>query len=54
MSKFLRCKICKGEIELNDNERTVARKVKCRKCGFSNETKGPEVVILRKRPVAID
>jgi hypothetical protein len=50
--KLLKCKICLGEVDLVGNERSINRKVKCRKCGFTNETeqKGPEVVIIRKRP----
>ena len=42
-----------GEIEIIDNGHCIERKVKCRKCGFTNETenKGPEVLIIKKRPV---
>lgn len=41
-----------GEVDFVGNERSINRKVKCRKCGFTNETesKGPEVFIVRKRP----
>jgi len=50
--KLLKCKICMGEVDLVNNDRAVNRKVKCRKCGFTNENErsGPEVVIIRKRP----
>ena len=51
--KFLKCKVCGGEVDVVGNERAVHKKIKCRKCGFTNqvETKGPEVVIIRKRPI---
>lgn len=52
--KLLKCKICMGEVDLVGDEHTVNRKVKCRKCGFTNdapENKGPEVVVIRKRPL---
>lgn len=52
--KLLKCKICMGEADLVGDEHTVNRKVKCRKCGFTNdapENKGPEVVVIRKRPL---
>jgi hypothetical protein len=52
--KLLKCKICMGEVDLVGNDRSVNRKVKCRKCGFTNEAvesnKGPEIVVIRKRP----
>jgi len=53
--KLLRCKLCAGEMDIVSGERAVQKKVKCRKCGYSNEneqdrTKGPEVVVIRKRP----
>jgi hypothetical protein len=51
--KLLKCKLCLGEIDIVGNERSVNRKVKCQKCGFTNEfeNKGPEVVVIKKRPV---
>jgi len=50
--KFLKCKICLGEVDIIGNERAINKKIKCRKCGFTNqvEARGPEVVIIRKRP----
>lgn len=42
-----------GEVDFVGTERSVNRKVKCRKCGFTNEVpenKGPEIVVIRKRP----
>ena len=51
--KLLKCKICRGECDIIGNDRSVNRKVKCRKCNNTTEPehKGPEVVIIRKRPV---
>lgn len=42
-----------GEVDLVNNDHSVNRKVKCRKCGFTNENenKGPEIVVIRKRPL---
>jgi hypothetical protein len=40
-----------GEVDLINNDHSVNRKVKCRKCDFTNENKGPEIVVIRKRPV---
>jgi len=51
--KILKCKICLGEVDIIGNERGITKKFKCRKCGFANDNethKGPEVVIIRKRP----
>lgn len=52
--KFLKCKICLGEIDIIGNDRAINKKIKCCKCGYSNstETRGPEVVIIRKRPIS--
>lgn len=51
--KLLRCKLCRGEMDIVGGERAINKKVKCRQCGYSNENendrKGPEVVI-RRRP----
>lgn len=51
--KLLKCKLCKGEMDIVGGERSINKKVKCRNCGYSNEheneRKGPEVVIIRKR-----
>lgn len=42
-------------MDIVGGERAINKKVKCRNCGYSNEHesehKGPEVVIIRKRPV---
>jgi hypothetical protein len=40
-----------GEVDIVGNERSIHKKIKCRKCGFTNgtESRGPEVVIIRKQ-----
>lgn len=53
--KLLRCKLCRGEMDIVGNEHAVNKKVKCRNCGYNNldepaEKKGPEVIIRPKRP----
>ncbi len=51
--KLLRCLLCRGEMDIVGGEQSVNKKVKCRQCGYSNETdqnrKVPEVVVIRKR-----
>lgn len=51
--KLLKCKLCRGEMDIIGNERSINKKVKCTKCGFTNaddpDKKEPEVFILRKR-----
>jgi hypothetical protein len=49
--KLLKCKLCSGEVDIIGNERSINKKIKCRKCGFSNEieSKFPEVFVIRKR-----
>lgn len=52
--KLLKCKICMGEVDIVGNDRSVNRKTKCRKCGHTTEPEvkaGPEILIIRKRPV---
>lgn len=49
---FLKCKLCKvGEVDIIGNERAINKKTKCSKCGFtsSRESKGPEVIFIRKK-----
>lgn len=51
--KLLRCMLCRSEMDIIGNERAINKKVKCQQCGHSNneqDRKGPEVVIIRKRP----
>jgi DNA replicative helicase MCM subunit Mcm2 (Cdc46/Mcm family) len=48
--KLLKCKLCNGEVDVVNNDRSVNRKVKCRKCGSGTEQeKGPEVMVIRRR-----
>lgn len=54
--KLLRCIICEGEIVIIDpNDRSINRKIKCKKCGFTNvneqprQKKEPEIIIIKKR-----
>lgn len=52
--KLLKCKLCHGEIDIIANERSINKKIKCRKCGFTNgepEQKFPEVFVIRKRKI---
>ena len=52
--KLLRCKLCKGEMDIVAGEHAINKKVRCRSCGYNNvdvpDKKSPEIVILRKRP----
>lgn len=54
--KFLRCKLCRGEVDIVNNDRSINKKTKCSKCGFANfsTVKEPEIVIIRKRPIIED
>jgi len=49
--KLLKCKFCAGEIDIIGNEKAISKKIKCRKCGFTNmdEQKFPEILVIRKR-----
>jgi hypothetical protein len=53
--KLLQCKLCRGEIDIIGGEHAVNKKVRCRSCGYSNvdapDKKGPEIVVIRKRPM---
>lgn len=48
--KFLKCKLCKGQLELLDNK-GIVRRVCCKKCDFNNieNQKEPEIFVIRKR-----
>jgi hypothetical protein len=52
--KLLKCKLCYGEMDIVGNERSIHKKVKCQRCGYTNlgepDRKGPEIVIIKKRP----
>lgn len=50
--KLLKCRVCGGEVDIIDSDRSVNKKIKCLKCGFSNDDlpqKKPEIVIMKKR-----
>ena len=49
---LLKCKLCAGEVEIVGNDRSVNKKIKCLKCGFTNldtMSKGPEIIVMRRR-----
>jgi hypothetical protein len=55
--KLLKCLLCREEMEIVGNERSVNKKVRCLGCGYTNvgeivsdSRRGPEVVIMHKRP----
>lgn len=51
--KLLRCKLCSGEVDIIKSNKVINKKVKCRKCGFSNlnekekETDIPDVMVIK-------
>lgn len=50
--KFLRCKICSGELDVVGNELSISKKVKCNCCGYTNESPSrhrafPEISYIR-------
>lgn len=51
--KLLRCALCDGEADIIGNYKSVFKKVKCRKCNYTNsntkEKPMPEVVIIKKK-----
>jgi len=56
--KLLKCKLCSGEVDIVGNEKTINKKVKCKKCGFTNapiesENRFPEVLVIRKRKINV-
>ncbi len=50
--KLLKCKLCGGEVDIVANHRAVAKKIKCRKCNYSNlsykDKPMPEIVVIKK------
>lgn len=52
--KLLKCKLCMGEVDMSDDNRSVNRGTRCRKCGHTNglppKVQSPEVFVIRKRP----
>jgi hypothetical protein len=51
--KLLKCALCEGEVDIIGNEHSITPKTKCRKCGLgpTEEVKGPEIIIMRKRHI---
>jgi hypothetical protein len=53
--KILKCKLCRGECDVINYERSINKQIRCRGCGYTNEIahnssiKEPEVVVIRKR-----
>ena len=50
--KLLKCKLCKGEVEIVGSEHSINKKIKCTQCGFNNldlDKKEPEIFIIRKK-----
>lgn len=50
--KILKCRVCDGEVDIIANHRSVSKKIKCRKCKYTNNNEKnnqPEIVILRKK-----
>lgn len=51
--KLLKCKLCSGEVDIVGNYKAVNKKVKCKKCHFSNLEKNDnkkltEVIVIKK------
>ena len=51
--KLLKCKLCYGEVDIIGNYRSVNKKIKCRKCHYTNaqekEKLVTEVVVIKKK-----
>ena len=53
--KLLKCKLCRGEMEIIGNVRAINKKVKCKNCKYTNQSKHahthrePEIVVIHKR-----
>lgn len=50
--KLLKCKLCSGEVDIVANERSINKKIKCSKCGYTNSAEKEiqtEVFIIRKK-----
>ncbi len=48
---IINCLFCKGELEIIGNLKGFEKKVKCKKCKFTNVSieKEPEVTIIRRK-----
>lgn len=49
--KLLKCKLCSGEVDIIGNYRSIEKKIKCRKCHFTNEKPKniTEIVVIKKK-----
>lgn len=49
--KLLKCLLCEGELDIVGNFKSSHKKVKCKKCGYTNvdKTKDPEIYVIRKK-----
>ena len=49
--KLLRCKLCRGEVDIIGNEKAIQKKIKCRKCGFTNDDQKSvtEIIVIKQR-----
>ena len=52
--KILSCNLCDGELDIINNDKSILKKVKCLKCGFTNSNsepikKEPEIFVIRKK-----
>lgn len=52
--KFLRCKLCQGEVDVIGNDHSFHKKTKCSKCGYSTEPVGTEVLFINRRKIIRD
>ena len=50
--EYLKCIICGGEVDIVESVHSINKKIKCKKCGFTNtnKRKEPEVLIIRRKP----
>jgi DNA-directed RNA polymerase subunit RPC12/RpoP len=50
--KYLKCIICDGEVDILDDDHSIVKQIKCKKCGFSiciEEKQKTEIIIIHKR-----
>jgi hypothetical protein len=50
--KLLRCKRCRGEMDIIGGDHSIYKEVECRECGFTNadDQRLPEITVIKKRP----
>lgn len=52
--KLLRCKICSGEVDIFGTNKSISKRIKCKKCGFNNfkdfkqNNKSAEIIFIKK------